>query len=86
MSPAGRPLGRSDSMKSVEDPLASLVLGTAHEDLFDAAKDYENMNFLKILVEEDGVPVTGTDQVILVVMIVGSATRLLCLTSLVHNL
>jgi len=57
-----KPLSRGGSVASIDFDPNSLVLGTAHEDLFDAAKDYENFQFLKILVEEDNVPVTGTDQ------------------------
>lgn len=64
-SPSSGPakgLNRSMSISSLDFDPNSLILGTAHEDLFDAAKDYENFHFLQILVEEDGVPVTGTDQ------------------------
>ena len=46
-----------------------LILATAHPDLFSAAKDYENMHFLKILVEEDGIPITGTDEVLLPIIL-----------------
>ena len=54
---------RSMSRATLDLDAPTLVLNTAHPDLHAAAKDYDNMGFLKILVEEDGVSVQGTNSV-----------------------